>query len=416
MSRTCSPSRPRGLLAAAAAAALLTPAIAWPEPAPVADAAPAPDADTGPPADAVIATLPFEPDSPTNRVMVDLAPEGARPWVMMLDTGAAGSVISPRLARSLGVSVRRIKSSPYRRATRVGRDLQFWVDTSSSDTGTRTGWEYGLLGGEFLDDYVLELDFPGRTVRLLDPEKYRIPESVDAPDERVLPVKIAGTRVLVDIELNGRAIRALIDTGAPHGLLISGKAARKVGIDVGGLLDFGTVGTVLGPTQVRFHETDAFSFAGFEFAATPVLVAPRGIYNLAGPTDSIVGYDVMSQFVIRIDYGRERMWLKRSGSPRVTFLGGDYALGRELGAYFTESEPGRFEVWWVAPDGPARRFGLRQDDVVLEALGEARLTADEILRRVQAGEDLTVARLHGDVWVDLALPDPGAEETEGPDD
>jgi hypothetical protein len=69
-------------------------------------------------------------------------------------------------------------------------------------------------------------------------------------------------------------------------------------------------------------------------------------------------------------------------------------------------------VWWVAPDGPARRYGLRADDVVLAAAGQARLTADEILRRVKAEQDLSVARLHGDVWVDLALPEPTAEVAE----
>jgi predicted aspartyl protease len=365
-----------------------------------------------PPAEAVIARLPFEPDSPANRVMVDLAPDGARAWVMLLDTGASDCVITPRMARSLGVSVRRDKSSPYRKATRIGRDLQFWVDTKSSDTASKTGFEYGLLGGDFLDDYVLELDFPGRAVRLLDPEKYAVPESVDAADERVIPLTIAGTRVLAEIELHGRSVRALLDTGAPHGLLVSGKAAKKVGIDVDGLLDFGTVGTVLGPTRVRLHDTDTFSFAGFEFPTTPVVVAPRGLYNQAGPTDSIVGYDVMSQFVMRIDYARSRLWLQREPSPRVTFLGGDYALGRELGAFFSEVAPGSFQVWWVAPDGPARRYGLRADDVVLAAAGQARLTADEILRRVKAEQDLTVARLHGDVWVDLALPEPTDEVAE----
>jgi hypothetical protein len=127
----------------------------------VARAAGAPE----PPPEAVIATLPFAASREPNRVMVDLAKEGARPFVMMLDTGASDSVITPGMARELGVRVRKIKETPYRRATRLGRDLQFWVDTQSSDTSSRTGFEYGLLGGEFLDDYVLEIDFPGRTIR-----------------------------------------------------------------------------------------------------------------------------------------------------------------------------------------------------------------------------------------------------------
>src|SRR5262245_28035180 len=156
-----------------ALALLLAPAALLAEPAPE------------PPPEAVVAVLPFAESREPNRVMVDLAPEGGRPFVMMLDTGASGSVITPRMARELGVRVRPLKDTPYRRKTRLGRDLQFWVDTRSSDTAARTGWEYGLLGGEFLDDYVLEIDFPGRRVRFLDPKKYQVPEQLDAPDERV---------------------------------------------------------------------------------------------------------------------------------------------------------------------------------------------------------------------------------------
>jgi predicted aspartyl protease len=365
-----------------------------------------------PPPEAVVAAIPFEADAPVNRVMIDLAPEGSRPWVLMLDTGAADSVITPRLARAMGVSVRRLKSSPYRKKTRLGRDLQFRVDTRTSDTASKTGWDYGLLGADFLDDYVLEIDFPARRVRFLDPKRYRVPESVDAPDERVVPVELGGTRLLVPIELHGRPVRALLDTGASSTILLSGKAARKVGVDVSSLPDYGEVGTVMGPAQIRFHETDTVRFAGFEFETMPVLVAPRGLYNIGGPTDSLIGYDVLRSFVIRIDYRRERLWLRRTGDTRMTFLGADYALGRELGAYLIEVRPGHFAVWGVAPGGLAERFGLRTDDVVVNAWGEKRLRAEEILGRIQRGEELTVARLEGDVWVDHVIPDPLAEGSE----
>ena len=78
-------------------------------------------------------TVPFEP-GPLTRVMVNLAPPGKRPLVLMLDTGAAGSVVTPRMARELGVTVRPAKTTPYRRGTLLGRDLQFYIDTESSDT------------------------------------------------------------------------------------------------------------------------------------------------------------------------------------------------------------------------------------------------------------------------------------------
>ncbi len=285
----------------------------WPALASAAeDAMPAPAGAPEPPADALVDEIPFEPGHPT-RVMIDLAPEGKPSFRMMLDTGAAQSVMTPLMARELGVSVRALKDTPYRRKTRLGRDLQFRVDTRTSDTGSKTGWEYGLLGGDFLNDYVLELDYPRERVRFFDPKRYEVPKAVGAPDEKVVRFKREGTRVLAEIEIDGRARHVLLDTGAPTTVL-SGRVARKLGIDVDALPEFGELGTVMGPMPVRFFETDSFRFVGFPFDRMPVLVAPKGWYNMSS-SDSVVGYDVLRHFTIRIDYKRKRLWLRRASDP-----------------------------------------------------------------------------------------------------
>ena len=265
---------------------------------------------------AVLVTLPFQRPEEPNRVYIDLAPEDRTPFVMLLDTGASTSVITPRMARRMKISVRRLKTSPYRRKTVLGRDLQFRIDTSVTDTGSKTGWEYGLLGGDFLDDYVVEIDFPGRVVRFLDPKKYQVPETTEEPDTAIVPLQRAGTRISVPVELNGKQLSVLLDTGAPMGLLLSGKAFRKIGLDDSTLEDSGEVGTTLGPMKVKRYEAEDFRFGQFEFARLPILVAPRGFYNIAGSTDSVLGYEAMEPFVMRIDYKHKRIWLKRE--PEAT--------------------------------------------------------------------------------------------------
>jgi len=139
----------------------------------------APAARAGePPPEAVLADLPFLDFPEPHRVVVDLAPEGnARALRFLLDTGASHNVATPRAAAEFGIRVRRYKRDPYRRKTALGRDVQIHVDTRSSDTASRTGWEYALLGGDFLGQYVLELDFRGRRVRFLDPKRYEAPSN-----------------------------------------------------------------------------------------------------------------------------------------------------------------------------------------------------------------------------------------------
>jgi len=357
-----------------------------------------------PPPEAIVGILPFESGDEPNRVMVNLAPEGGRRFVMMLDTGAGDSVVTPRMARELGVRVRKLKTDPYRRATRLGRDVQFYVDTTSSDTASRTGWEYGLLGAEFLNDFVLEIDFPGRRVRFLDPKKYEVPEQVDAPGERVVEVKMTSSRPIVPVQVNGQETTVLLDTGDPGTGVLSGKAARGLGIDVASLRYFGEAGTVLGPMQTHLHEAQRYALAGFELGPVALLVAPKGWYNQGAPNDSTVGYDVLSRFVIRIDYPRKRLWLKRVSEAPITFYGADYALAKQTGA-FMSPVPGGWAVWGVVAASPAEKLGVRVGDVVVSSEGAAAPPLDEVLRSIREGKELQVARKQGELWVDTVLPE-----------
>ena len=278
-------------------------------------AGPAPAAD--PPDAAILAELPFVSDE-ANRIFIDLAPQGsARPLRMLLDTGATFSVATPRAARALGIRVRRLKHDPYRRRTILGRDLQLIIDTRSSDTGSKTGFEYALLGGNFLSSYVVELDFPGRRVRFIDPGRYRVPESVDAPGEAVLPLKIVSNRPGLRVEFNGESTWVLLDTGAPIGFQVSGELAQRAAIPhapVPGL----RVESVLGPVKMELGEARRVRLGPFEFENVAVAVAPRGFYNLGFPGDALVGYEVLAQFVVRLDYRRERIWLRRNPDAEPT--------------------------------------------------------------------------------------------------
>ena len=357
-----------------------------------------------PPPEAVIATLPFASSEEANRVMVDLAPEGSRPFVMMLDTGASASVITPGMARELGVRVRKLKDTPYRRATRLGRELQFWVDTQSSETASRTGWEYGLLGGEFLDDYVLEIDFPGRMVRFLDPKRYQVPEQIDAADERVVALQRSATRVSLPIRVNGHGLVVMLDTGAPGTGVISGSAAREAGIDLAGLGDFGENGSVLGPVQVSLYEEPSFELACIALGPVPLLVAPKGWYNQGAGNDSMIGYDVLAPFVIRIDYARKRLWLKRMRSEPIRFYDADYGLAKRTGAFMSPVRGG-YDVWEVTAGSPAAKLGVRAGDVIVSSESAKAPPPDDVLRSILEGKELHVARKQGELLVDTALPE-----------
>ena len=94
-------------------------------------------------------------------------------------------------------------------------------------------------------------------------------------------------------------------------------------------------------------------------------------------------------------------------------LGVDYAASKEVGALLIP-QGGRFHVQRLVPDGPAAAYGLREGDAIVAASGDAPPRLEEVLARIKARRDLTVARRRGDVWVDLVLPD-GTRSTPEPE-
>lgn len=362
-------------------------------------------ADDVPP-EAVIGALAFEAAQEPNRILLDLADPGAAPFRMLLDTGASSSVLTPLAARALGVSVRRAKQDPYRRGTRLGRDLQFSIDTRSSDTGSKTGWEYGLLGGNFLEHYVVELDFEKAQVRFFDPQRFAVPEQPAGADETVVPIGLGTKRPTLDVEIDGRPLRLLLDTGAPWGLLLSGAAARKVGIEDTALPEAGTFQTTLGPMSVRLHEVGALAIGGLRVGPAPVFVSPRGWYNLAGEAnDSVIGYDVLAGFLVRIDYPRKRLWLRQRRTAAV-LAGVAYEPMRASGAVvLTVAGAEGLHVIGVRPDSPAARRGLRRGDALLLARPDGeRWRPAELLAAIPDGEPLRILRREGEVDAILDLP------------
>jgi len=280
----------------------------------------APSADADPTVDptpeAVLASLPFEKEAPPRTIVIDLAPKGnARKLRFQLDTGATNSFLSPRLARSMGINVSRTPHGAYRRSTVLGSDVQLFVDTRRSDTGSSSGREFALLGGDFLSQYVLELDFAQQQVRFLEPRRFEVPSALDAPGEAVLPMKVVSNRLAVLGLLDGHAVELLLDTGADLGLMLSGDVAREVGLTFTPVPGFELRGLV-GNAAGHAGDLARLTLGSFSFEKVPTVVSPTGFYNLGFPGDSLMGYDLLAQFLVRIDYPRQRIWLRqRADAP-----------------------------------------------------------------------------------------------------
>jgi hypothetical protein len=263
-----------------------------------------------PPAEAVLATLPFlgDVEDVASEVRVDLAPEGARAMPLILDTGSPDSFATPRAAQDLGINLRRAKQTPYRRATRLGRDVALSVDTRRGENAASVGGEWAVVGGRFLAAYVLEIDVPGRRVRFLDPERFAVPERVDAPNEDVLPIRLVNNRPIVEIEVGAARVSAALSTGAPGTLLLPGGHAAGAGLEPDPDAP-AEIPPMPGAGRLEAKRAPRVRIGKFETTGVPVLVAEHGAQGAGPKSDAIVGLALLERYAIRIDYPRRRLWI-----------------------------------------------------------------------------------------------------------
>lgn len=265
-----------------------------------------------PAAEAVLADLPFLPAQAEGdlEVRIDLAAPGARPLPLLVDTGSPDSFATPRAAQDLGISLRRSKQTPYRRATRLDRDVELSVDTRRGETAGSAGGEWAVLGARFLAAYVLEIDMPGRRVRFLDPERFTVPETSDAPDAAVVPLRLVNNRPIVEIEIGSERVPAVITTSAPGTLLVPGgwTDRAELGPDPEAPAE---IPPLPGAGRLTPLRAARIAIGGFVERDVPILVAEHGAQGAGAKSEALLGLELLDPYVLRIDYPRKRLWIRR---------------------------------------------------------------------------------------------------------
>jgi hypothetical protein len=151
-------------------------AVMMSTPGPPAPSAPEPaetPASTAAPAGA--ARIPFIPGRP---IMVSARINGSGTTQLILDTGAQGTVISPTALAALGISYRNAARGSIRGVTGETSVLAVRIESLevegarfgplmviSHDAGLGSGTD-GLLGRDFLDNFIVTIDSSSRIVTL----------------------------------------------------------------------------------------------------------------------------------------------------------------------------------------------------------------------------------------------------------
>ncbi len=274
-----------------------------------------------------VATAPLRDDA--GFLSINASSRG-RPIRLMLDTGSDAGLITPQAVRALGLA-----SDPGLRIRLQGTGGgggsasvvrlpglaigALVLGDVAIPVGALPGAPQldppvaGFLGGDVLSRFDLDIDVPDATLSL-----YRIglpSYACAAPPawpEPFATIALAaqGVRLSLPATLDGRPIRALLDTGARSHLL-SRAAASRLGVssealaaDPGGT----TTGVDLREQPYHWHRFASLRI-GDETTRSPVLtVAP-----LSEPFDMLLGSDWLTEREVWVSYATRQLFLRRPG-------------------------------------------------------------------------------------------------------
>jgi hypothetical protein len=334
----------------------------------------------------------------SNRPYVELRLEGSRPLPFCLDTGAAQATLFVDLstARELGLQVGALRRSHMG----AGEGLEIESGEVQALTFALGGREMraptpgvldlsalgrfdgrptrGLLGGGFLGNWLVELDYPALRLRLHDRRTRVVLDEATrgprAPRRYRIPFELQEGFITVLAELTPRdrdpiPARFVVDTGARMTLVCSTPFVEAhdlvgaigttepfpIGHGAGGECR-GTVGRAaeLRVGDLRFDDELVY------------LSSDRSGFLSGDRFDGILGGAFLRRYRVFLDYGRRELVLEEnevSGiEPRIDRSG--------LVLVAEGPELDRLEVHFVLPESPAARTGVRAGDRLVSVDGE----------------------------------------------
>lgn len=324
-------------------------------------------------------TIPFE--LATRHIIVKVTVNNSRPLSFVLDTGANTAIVRMATATELGLSLQGsataggvgggaqtgqlVKDATWSLAGLEGFSQPVALALPLPALPAGLGREIdGIIGGEFIKRFVLELDYQARTIMLHDPRTFAYRGKGETLPLAFTPSGHPVVKATVT-PLGGKPIehRFMLDTGsslalalhspfvAEHGLLgPQSRTIRATGMGGAGGRSTGRIGRVaalqVGSFTINNPVTLFSQDTGGSFADR----------SLAGN----IGAQIAGRFRVILDYGRRRLILERSPAFAEPFdrAFSGIALRADGPNYRT------FLVRDVLEDSPAAAAGIQVGDVI----------------------------------------------------
>jgi len=328
--------------------------------------------------------IPFE--LVTRHIMIRVKINNSGPLWFILDTGDKVAIVDLELAKSLGLTLHgevnvggagagTVKGATVRDATVTVTGAEtnpqpVMLAIPLGNLESRFGHDIdGIIGADFIRQFVVEIDYSARVLRLYDKNKF-----VYSGPGDILPLTfIHGGYPIIDADvvIAGRPPvkgRFVLDFGSGASLALhtpfvkehnlpppSHKTIRAMG---GG----GVGGQVTG----RNGRISALRIGKFQIDNPLTLFSEdKGGALASGEIQGNIGAMILSKFRALLDYGRDRIILE----PNATFKDPIVPASNGLKLVADGSDYKTFRIDELLEESPATEAGLQKDDLIISVDG-----------------------------------------------
>lgn len=309
-----------------------------------------------------------------NSIVLQVRVNNSKPMKFFFDTGAGMSVLNVSKAADLN-----LKKAGTLNGNGVGGTIQGYLakGASLSVSGVTVGNQpmailpldfpceaqdvAGIIGYDFINSFVVEIDYEAKTITLSDPSTYKYEGRGD-----LIPLTMTDNtpRVRAQISLpDGPSFEGLfeIDTGSDGVLTINSPFVRKHELLQSLKKQFDSTHRGLGgeakTVDVRMGD---FRLGRYVIPRPLVALSQDSEGSLASDTNAgPLGNEILRRFRIVIDYSRRRMMLEPN-----SHLSDPIEAGMS-GIDFDTEECRPFKVTKVLEDSPAAEAGIKAGDEIV---------------------------------------------------
>jgi len=272
--------------------------------------------------------IPLEIDN--NIILMQVAVNGSRPLRFIFDTGASHTVLHSRRGAEFGLKPEEQVSGTATGGAIEGSltsgvrlkvaGAEVWnQQIALIDFPVPPGFEFdGVIGYDFIKEFVIEIDYLKKTMSLHDPRTY-----LYRGQGEIVPMLVNGRRVpfvKTSIVLEkGPPLEASleVDTGADRTIIFSTAFVKKQELvaRLGQTTEGGGRGAG-GEQRILVGKIKAAKLGKFLFSNPPVGL----VLNDDGKEDDgVIGGEIFRRFKLILDYSRQRMILEPNKSLNEPF-------------------------------------------------------------------------------------------------